>query len=317
MAIIIGTPLNNTLNGTAGADWVFALEGNDTVSTGDGNDILLGEAGNDRLFGGDGNDTLIGGDGADLLAGGTGGDIMYGGNGNDTYVVDNVLDVTTEGVNTALGGVDHVQSSITRTLGFGIEWLTLTGVAAINGTGNGNANVIHGNGANNVLLGLDGNDSLNGGLGNDQLFGGNGNDQLNGGDGSDQLFGGSGNDSLNGGLGNDLLTGGAGKDFLTGLGGALAFDTFDYNEVIDSLPGAPTRDVITDFIGNGNAAGDRIDLSTIDANALLAGNQAFIAGQLTYIGGILSANIIGTPPVQDLQIELLGAPPLVLSDIVL
>jgi Ca2+-binding RTX toxin-like protein len=288
--------------------WVFALEGNDTVSTGDGNDILLGEAGNDRLFGGNGTDTLIGGDGADLLQGGTGADIMYGGNRNDYYVVDNVGDVTTEAVNTALGGVDTVQSSITRTLGFGLENLILTGATAISGTGNGNNNVITGNGANNTLSGLAGNDQLNGGLGQDQLFGGNGNDQLNGG---------SGHDKLDGGIGNDLLVGGASSDILNGGGGTFAFDTFDYNAASDSRPGVFNRDVITDFNGRGALVGDRIDLSTIDANASLAGNQAFTAAQLSYFGGILSATIIGTAPVPDLEIALLGSPPLVLSDIVL
>lgn len=225
MAIIIGTPLNDILNGTAGADWVFALEGNDTVSTGDGNDIVLGEAGNDRLFGGNGNDTLTGGDGADLLQGGTGADIMYGGNGNDTYIVDNLLDVTTEAVNTALGGRDTVQSSITHSLGFGLEDLTLTGAVAINGTGNGNSNVITGNSANNVLSGMAGNDWLHGGAGNDQLNGDGGNDTLHGDAGNDTLLGFSGNDTLNGGDGNDRLLGGSGDDVLNGGTGS---DTADY-----------------------------------------------------------------------------------------
>jgi serralysin len=60
-----------------------------------------------------------------------------------------------------------------------------------------------------------------------------------------------------------------------------------------------SRDVINDFVGNGNLAGDRIDLSTIDANHLLAGNQAFTfigsaeftaAGQLRYSGGVVEAS---------------------------
>ena len=130
---------------------------------------------------------------------------------------------------------------------------------------------------------------------------------------NDTLIGNAGANVLKGGLGNDFLTGGAGRDILTGGSG---FDTFDYNAASESLPGL-LRDVITDFVGNGNAAGDRIDLSTIDANALLFGNQAFTAAQLSYAGGILSANIIGTAPAPDLQIQLLGAPALVLSDIVL
>ena len=43
----------------------------------------------------------------------------------------------------------------------------------------------------------------------------------------------------------------------------------------DSKPGTATRDLIFDFGGIGGAPGDRVDLSTIDANSGRAGNQAF------------------------------------------
>lgn len=173
--------------------------------------------------------------------------------------------------------------------------------------------VILGNNANNVLNGGALADIIIGRGGNDVLLGNAGDDTLNGGGGIDQLFGGIGSDYLNGETGNDLLTGGLGRDILIG---GLGNDTFDYNAATDSLPGAANRDVIIDFQGNGALAGDQIDLSTIDANVLVAGNQAFLPGQISYVGGILSANIIGTVPATDLQIDLLGAP-LVLSDIVL
>lgn len=176
--------------------------------------------------------------------------------------------------------------------GGGID--TLIGIENVTGTNFNDA--LTGNGGNNVLSGLGGNDFLSGLAGNDQLLGG------------------TGNDTLNGGTGNDTLNGGAGRDILIGGGG---FDTFDYNAASDSLPGVANRDVITDFSGNGALLGDRIDLSTIDANAFLLGNQAFTAAQLSYAGGILSANIIGTAPAPDLQIQLVGAPALVISDIVL
>jgi len=83
--------------------------------------------------------------------------------GNDTYVVDNGGDIVNE---TGGNGLDTVQSSITFSLSDAvhaigvIENLTLTGTAAINGTGNALANVITGNSGNNVIAGLGGADIL-------------------------------------------------------------------------------------------------------------------------------------------------------------
>jgi len=48
-----------------------------------------------------------------------------------------------------------------------VENLTLTGAAAINGTGNAGNNVITGNSGNNILNGGAGLDTLTGGAGND------------------------------------------------------------------------------------------------------------------------------------------------------
>ncbi|MFM6248090.1 MAG: calcium-binding protein, partial [Dolichospermum sp.] len=109
---------------------------------------------------------------------------LIGGLGNDIYVVDSATDTITEGAN---AGTDTIQSSVTYTIAAlaNVENLTLTGTAAINGTGNVGNNIITGNGANNIL---------NGGAGTDTLIGGLGNDTLNGGDGIDTLIGGLGND---------------------------------------------------------------------------------------------------------------------------
>ena len=82
-------------------------------------------------------------------------------------------------------GTDAVLSAVTWTLGANLERLTLTGTAAIDGTGNDAANALAGNAAANTLQGGGGNDTLSGGLGDDTLVGGAGADRLTGGAGAD------------------------------------------------------------------------------------------------------------------------------------
>ncbi|MGM9489868.1 beta strand repeat-containing protein [Ideonella sp. YS5] len=116
------------------------------------------------IVGNDNANTLSGLGGNDSLDGATGADTMIGGLGNDTSVVDNAGDVVTEA---AGEGTDVIQSSVTRVLDANVENLTLTGSAAIDGTGNS---------LNNILLGNAGNNILDGDLGSDQLTGGAGGD---------------------------------------------------------------------------------------------------------------------------------------------
>ncbi len=168
------------------------VQGNDIIDGGAGNDTLIGQGGNDTIYGGADNDLIYAGSGNDLADGGTGADTMFGGSGDDTYVVDNAGDVVTENLNE---GIDTVQSSISYTLGSNVEHLTLTGTAALNGTGNGLDNTLTGNSGNNILDGGAGNDTLDGGAGADTLIGGSGNDTLDGGAGADTLIGGSGDDT--------------------------------------------------------------------------------------------------------------------------
>ncbi|MBS9394218.1 MAG: hypothetical protein HEQ29_14105 [Dolichospermum sp. LBC05a] len=134
----------------------------------DGNNVITGNTGNNILTGGLGNDTLNGGLGTDTLIGAT---------GNDIYVVDSTTDTITENANE---GTDSIQSSVTFTLATlsNIENLTLTGITAINGTGNELNNVITGNTGNNILTGGLGNDTLTGNAGADTLIGGLGSDSL-------------------------------------------------------------------------------------------------------------------------------------------
>ena len=121
-----------------------------------GSDVLVGTANHDRLAGLAGDDQLTGLAGHDVLDGGPGSDQLVGGPGNETYVVGDAGDVVTELTNE---GIDTIQSSITRTLEADVENLTLTGTAAINGTGNALDNVLRGNSAANVLTGGLGDDT--------------------------------------------------------------------------------------------------------------------------------------------------------------
>ncbi|MGB3421512.1 MAG: Ig-like domain-containing protein, partial [Dolichospermum sp.] len=270
----IGNDTNNSLTGTAN------------------NDYIEGKGGNDTLNGGIGDDTLIGGLGHDNLNGNAGIDTLIGGIGNDIYVVDTITDTITENTNE---GTDTIQSSVTFTITTlpNIENLTLTGTAAINGTGNTGNNLIIGNSANNILMAGLGHDNLNGGAGIDTLIGGLGNDiyvvdtttdiiSENVGEGTDTIqssvtftiatlpnienltltgtaaIKGTGNDGNNliiGNSANNILNGGLGKD---NLNGGAGIDRFDYRNLADSV--FSSFDVITEF--NANVSNDLFLVST-------------------------------------------------------
>jgi Ca2+-binding RTX toxin-like protein len=144
LTLIGGAAINGTGNGLGNV-----LRGNAAAN------ILNGLGGNDALDGGGGNDRMI------------------GGLGNDSYVVGSVGDVVVE---LPGGGTDTVRAAISLLLPANVENLTLTGFAAINGTGNALNNVIRGNTAANALAGGLGNDLLVGDRGADAMAGGAGND---------------------------------------------------------------------------------------------------------------------------------------------
>ncbi|NWC09397.1 right-handed parallel beta-helix repeat-containing protein [Pseudomonas agarici] len=122
-----------------------------------------------HIFGTDQDDTLVGGSGNDILDGDLGADTMTGGDGNDIYVVDNGFDSVVES-DTSASQIDIVQASVSWTLGANLENLVLSGVSAIDGTGNELRNFIAGNAADNVLDGAAGADRLSGGNGNDTYY---------------------------------------------------------------------------------------------------------------------------------------------------
>lgn len=298
------------------------------VLVGDGAaNLFRGGAGDDSQSGGAGDDALYGEAGDDLLNGGTGADYLVGGAGNDTYYVDAAGDYVEE---VAGGGTDTVYSTITDTLDRNVENLRLLGSAALNGWGNALDNEIVGNDGANTLYGYEG---------NDRLYGGNGDDTLGGGDGDDRVDGGAGNDiftftswtqavtvdlRIQGaaqatGRGSDTLVsiegvvGGEVADVLIGnavanrLEGGAGTDTYRYFSLADL-----NRDVIVKAAG----AGDRIDLSAIDADLGAAGDQAFVivsafsgdAGEALYSAstGLLQLDVNGDGRA-DATLTVIGA----------
>lgn len=225
--ILASTATNLTGNGLA--NWLTGNARANLLSGGDGADVLQGDAGKDRLLGGTGSDTLDGGTGNDTLEGGTGRNSLTGGLGDDVF---RIVSPTDRVVELRSGGTDRVETALSHALAANVENLRLTGTGSVSGFGNGLANALTGNGAEN---------RLSGGLGNDTLSGSFGNDTLRGD---------AGNDRIEGGRGADLLSGGAGHD------------VFLFRTLVDSTVSTSGRDTIIDF-----AAGDRIDLSQIDASS--------------------------------------------------
>lgn len=256
-------------------------------------------AGRVLLSGGGGDDTLIGGAGDDSLEGGRGDDLLIGGDGFDRVIARGDTDFTL--TDTTLTGLGSDRLS-------GIEYATLIGGGENNrldASGFGGLQVVFdGCGGDDTLIGraagidrVRSSGDLDITLSDTQLisargtailseidearligYSGNtlfdalafgGQVVIDAGSGADTLLGGRVADRLHGGMGDDVLIGGLGADRLRGGAGA---DLFVFRSVADST--ATARDTIFDL---DIAAGDRIDLSAIDADSTTAGNQAFAA----------------------------------------
>jgi len=324
-ALVDGLADNDSLLGGAGNETppppvITGTAGRDTLTGGSAAEELRGLGGNDLLKGGGGDDTLLGGSGNDTLDGGSGLDRMNGGSGSDRYLVRNRGDVVVESATASTGGsADTVFSYLgSYTLGTGIEngRVLSTGTASLKG--NALDNVLYAGSGSNVLSGGSGIDTVSYALGVgstgkgvrvslavsvEQSTGGSGVDTLTS---VERLIGTAHADTLTGSRGNNVLTGGGGRDVLKGNGGN---DVFDFNALSEMGLWSTTRDVIRDF-----AAGDRIDLSTLDANSGTKTNDAFSSsfvssftrpGQLKFANGVLFGNTDGDSAAE-FSIALVG-----------
>ncbi len=226
-------------------DRVTGLGGNDFITTGLGSDILSGDNGNDVLSDGGGTDLVYAGAGDDLVKVDAGNDVYHGGSGSDTLSF-SVIHVGSSGGEDNYTGIKFDLASKTR--------------------------------QNIGEFGLDefyGFENVTGSYGHDTIYGTNSVNSLMGLFGNDKLYGRGGNDTLTGGSGADLLAGGQGADAIYTDSGNAAPDTsrdiVRYEALNESGTTASTRDVVNGF----KAGQDKIDLSKLDANLGLKGNQTF------------------------------------------
>jgi Ca2+-binding RTX toxin-like protein len=287
---------------------ILGTDGKDTLNGGNHDDWLQGLGGNDKIAGNQGNDTLDGGSGVDTLVGGA---------GDDTYIVDSTCHCGAEDEEGCDDGEETSSEHKTSQNDSGSCSSSKTDDNShAKATSNSEKNA-HMTDAHTTDLGeKDSSEEIDccqtdtvieqSGQGYDTVYastsftlpqfvealklsgdadisgtGNQGDNVLIGQGGANALKGENGNDLLDGGAGNDKLEGGLGQDTLTG---GLGADKFIFNSVTETGINASSRDIIVDF---NTIQADKIDLSAIDANTAMAGNNAFKS--LT-VGGIFSGS---------------------------
>jgi trimeric autotransporter adhesin len=354
--VLYGGVGNDSLDGGAGFDSLFGGAGNDTY-TADSDDTIteIAGEGTDLVFSASsftlgaelenltltgtastfavGNslpNVLTGNSGANTLDGRAGADSMVGGAGSDYYIVDNSADAITED---PAAGTDIVESSVSYVLSENIEQLTLTGTAALSGTGNTGGNTIMGNSGANTLDGGLGNDALTGGAGNDIYIvdsaldtvnenSGQGTDEIRttltyslatlanvekltllgsasvngtGNTASNTITGNSGNNTLDpGSAGTDVLIGGAGDDTYIVTRSSGITITENSGEGSDTVNASVTHTLGSNLENLLLTGGGAINGTGNTANNILTGNSG--NNTLTGSGGndILDPGTAGT-----------------------
>jgi serralysin len=245
---------------------IYTFDGNDRIDAsrstglqqaflGFGNDSYRGGlTGIDGVIDGDGADFVDLAGGADTINVGAGNDVFRGGAGIDTisFFYESYDGIGVLGPSIGLGITVDLTKTVQNFGRFGTD--TISGFENVTGSFSG-----------------------------DRIYGTNGANNLAGFGGNDVIEGRGGNDDIYASAGADILVGGLGRDRMFLDTNDAARDTVRYLSIAESGATVATRDELWDFARNAGAIGDRINLSAIDANPFLAGNQAFAwRGSLTF-----------------------------------
>ncbi|BDG73374.1 Hint domain-containing protein [Roseomonas fluvialis] len=245
---IIGSNLNDTIQG---------LDGEDSLNGNGGADLLLAGAGDNLLvdanyrFNNDA-DTMIAGGGNDRIITTGGADSIDGGSGEDTLTLGGVTGVSDANIPTDFRPVDSETPA-----SLGVIGGSVVGVEVFNFTGGA---------GDDTFFGLDGNDSLDGGTGADLIAGRGGNDTLEGGNPSID----GAPDTMLGGDGDDLLLQGSGFE---GRGAAYIDGGEDFDTLQMTRP-ATLSIAPMDF----NPVSSTIEASTGDGVTVINVERFVIAG---------------------------------------
>lgn len=261
-----GGGMGDVILGGADHDFIMGEDGDDRLSGQTGNDMILGGAGNDTINGGPGHDYLVGDAGDDRIFGLEGDDRLIGGEGNDLLIDlagDNVFR-DTAGNNMMFGGAGRDR----MLAGWGRDTMRGGGGNDFMAGGAGNDNMAGGPG-DDLMLGEGGDDVMLGGPGADWIFGGAGRDMIFGGDGADRLAGNDGDDVIVGEGGDDTMLGGEGNDTMRGNAGNDRMFGGGGNDRLfggmghDTLSGGAGADLLVGDAGRDLLLGDEGD-DTLD-----------------------------------------------------
>ncbi len=313
------------VDGTLQSDNFFGSAGNEWISALDGDDYIAGGAGNDTLDGGDGYDEIDAGSGVNFVEGGAGDDSYVFGYEGVTTVTDSdgsswiICEADPTGYFKSMYIDGNNSLIINGTNGSqlvfmayeslsGITWMPPNSagyevssegiyIGTLNNdtltTDNSTYAEVYGAAGNDVItINTSDQSWVSGDGGSDSIYGGSGNDALNGdyrdsNPGADLIMGNAGDDFIYADSGNDSLFGGSGNDILAGMDGA---DSIVGDANNDTLDGDAGNDSMNGGTGNdGLTGGSEKDILTGGT-----GNDTFIFNAVTEAGTTATATDVIT-----------------------